>query len=195
MATSRDWAVFLAAVALSRARVAAWRCWKAYPASPTVTRTSTVSAATSRRSRSARFRSAACCTRSATIPASTNAPVSVVRLSRLTGSAAQSLASASWPPRSRAAGSFPASSQARAASLSRRRTRSPSRLASIQVRSSGQAVSRASWVICAVSASTVISRSATKRPSTSPEVAAWPGQSRSSASGTDLRVSGASSAT
>ena len=119
------------------------------------------------------------------MPASTNAPASVPRLSRLTGSAAQSLARASWPPRSRAAGSRPASSQARAASLIRRRTRRPSRLASIQVRSRGQAVSRASWVICAVSASTVISRSATKRPSTSPGGAASPGQSRSSASGTD----------
>ena len=163
MATSRDSAVFLALVALLRAEVAASRCRNAYPASPMVRTTSTVSAATRRRSRRVRLRSAVSCTCSAAVPAVTKSRASVPRLSRLTGSADQSRARASWPPRSRAAGSRPASSQARAASLIRRWMRRPSRSASIHEWSSGHAVSRASCVIWARSASSVISRWATNR--------------------------------
>ena len=86
----------------------------------------------------------------------------------LSSSAANSLAIVSWLPRHRAALSRPASCQARAPSVTRLRVRRSSRPASIQDRSRGQAVSRASWVICAASASTVISRSPTNRPSTVP---------------------------
>ena len=122
----------------------------------------------------------------------TNSLASGLSEVRLPTSAAQSRAIASCAPRGRAEPSRPVSSHILAASVIRRLVRRSSRPASIQDRSRGQAVSSASWAICALSASTVIRRSSTNRPSRPTALAL---QLSSSASQTTLRVGGASSAT